>query len=545
MTSTPDAADAGEVSLVPDAADPGEVSLVPDLAPVVVPAVAPEADLALVPDPTGPTDLASRLAAAFRTGTDLDLADAEVDAGLIAALLVRPPDHPVAAPGEGLESARVPALRLTRAHVVGALDLAFAEVTAPVVLTGCRFDAQPVLTGACTRSLTLDGCTLPGLAARLVQVRGDLRLTGCTVTGTTSLENAEISGSLNLSASRLQVPGGRALSAGGMTVGGGVVGRRGLVVDGEARLVGAKISGGVLLHGATLSRPGGTALCLDEITTNRVELSDGFTCTGQLLMRSATITGRLSFFRARLIGAAVNGSSAPGSVGNKQVRALRARGMTAGEMELRPAQVEGLVDLSQAHVGALRDSEATWPAHLRLDGFTYDHLLGADPAPSVAARCRWLAREQETYRPQPYEQLAEYYRRLGHDADARRVLLAKERRRRATRPVPQRLGGWLLDALVGYGYRSELAAIWLAVLVVVGSLVFSAHHPRVIDPEHTPHFSPVVYAIDLLIPIGAFGLRTAYDPVGWTAWVADALIAAGWILATALVAGVSRRVGRD
>lgn len=34
------------------------------------------------------------------------------------------------------------------------------------------------------------------------------------------------------------------------------------------------------------------------------------------------------------------------------------------------------------------------------------------------------------------------------------------------------------------------------------------------------------------VPIGAFGLRAAYDPVGHTRWVADALIVAGWILAT-------------
>jgi hypothetical protein len=74
---------------------------------------------------------------------------------------------------------------------------------------------------------------------------------------------------------------------------------------------------------------------------------------------------------------------------------------------------------------------------------------------------------------------------------------------------------------------------------------FSTVEPLAIDPGHAPRFSAFIYTADLLIPIGAFGLRGAYDPVGWTSWVADVLIAAGWILATALVAGVSRRIGRD
>lgn len=475
-----------------------------------------------------PVDPAGLVADGFRDGVVVDLEGAEVAASVLAALLLDPPS-----PAAG----RVPALRLQRARISGVLDLECAQIGVAVSLERCRFDAAPQLAGAETRSVHLDRCRMPGLSARLAVVRGDLRILGCTLNGTLSLENADVSGTVVLSGSRLMRPGGRALSAGGLRVGGGVVGRGRLVVEGEARLVGAQVSGGVLLQGARFGNRGGVALCLDELVTNRLELSDGFTATGQVLMRNAQVSGRFSLYGARLDGA--TGTSGPGAA-----RALRARGMSAGELELRPASVEGLVDLSQARVGALRDSEDTWPAHLRLDGFTYEHLLGT-PAPSAAARCRWLAREQEDYRPQPYEQLAEYYRRLGHDADARRVLLAKERRRRRTRPVLARAGGYLLDGIVGYGYRSELAAAWLALLVVVGTVVFSGHPPRALDPEHQPHFTALVYTVDLLIPIGAFGLRNAYDPVGWTVWVADALIASGWILATALIAGVSRRVGRD
>ena len=51
-----------------------------------------------------------------------------------------------------------------------------------------------------------------------------------------------------------------------------------------------------------------------------------------------------------------------------------------------------------------------------------------------------------------------------------------------------------------------------------------------------PPFNALAYTLDLLIPIGAFGQRNAYVSTGPAQWLADALIAAGWILATAVIA---------
>jgi hypothetical protein len=467
------------------------------------------------------TDPEVAVVTAFTAGAWVDLGGATLRAEVLARVLQGGVE---AAPG------RTPALRLRNAIVTGRLDLSFADVTRPVHLERCVFDEAPRLTGASTRSLELIGCALPGLEARLLAVRGDLRLTSSRVDGPVSLENAEISGTLQLSGMCLTHPGGRALSAGGVVVGGGLCGRHGLRVSGEARLIGARVDGGVLLEGAEFRHPQGTALCLDEVVTNRVVLTDGFRSDGELRLRGAQVSGEVNLWRAYL--------RAP-------QRALRARGMSAGELVLVPAQVSGLVDLSRVQVGALRDNADSWPAELRLDGFTYEHLLPVGSAVDVAGRCRWLLRDAQAYRPQPYEQLAAYYRRLGHDDDARRVLLAKERRRRSTLHPAARMTGYLLDGLVGYGYRSWLAGVWLTVLVAAGTMVFSAVRPEAIEAQHRPHFTALVYTVDLLIPIGAFGLRSAYDPVGDTLWVANALIAAGWILATAVVAGVSRRIGRD
>jgi hypothetical protein len=60
-----------------------------------------------------------------------------------------------------------------------------------------------------------------------------------------------------------------------------------------------------------------------------------------------------------------------------------------------------------------------------------------------------------------------------------------------------------------------------------------------------PPFNAFTYTLDLLIPLGAFGLRSAYASAGAAQWLADALIAAGWILATAFIAGITRAIRRD
>ena len=119
-------------------------------------------------------------------------------------------------------------------------------------------------------------------------------------------------------------------------------------------------------------------------------------------------------------------------------------------------------------------------------------------------RLDWLNRSVD-YAPQPYEQLARYYRRLGHDDQARCVLLAKQRQRRRQRPWSARSSGWLQDALAGYGYAPGRALLLLAGEFVTGWLVFSARHPGPMDSAHHPAFDAALYTLDVLIPVSALG----------------------------------------
>ena len=65
-------------------------------------------------------------------------------------------------------------------------------------------------------------------------------------------------------------------------------------------------------------------------------------------------------------------------------------------------------------------------------------------------------------------------------------------------------------------------------------------------PWLLPPFQPLVYTLDLLIPIGGLGQRTSWywsnDSLQWLAYL---LIAFGWVLTTAVIAGVTRTLQKS
>jgi len=296
-----------------------------------------------------------------------------------------------------------------------------------------------------------------------------------------------------------------------------------MTVDGGIRFAGARFLSGLFLDGVTIRRPDERALHGDNLTVvGRMSCGGGFVAEGAVRLPHSRIEGELSFAGATLTE-------------------LTLTNTVVDDLNLRlAAPPTGPVDLRHTRCTVLRDDPSSWPASLALDGLSYEALDGDT---RVAQRLRWLRRDPDGYRPQPYEHLAALLRRLGADADARKVLLHKQRRRRAGQRWPARVVGALLDATVGYGYRPWRAALWLAALLAAGTAMFSVWRP-VPDGTARP-FDAVVYTMDLLVPISVFGLRDSYVPVGSTRWLAYLLTAAGWLLATALVAGITRALRRD
>ena len=176
-----------------------------------------------------------------------------------------------------------------------------------------------------------------------------------------------------------------------------------------------------------------------------------------------------------------------------------------------------------------------------LDGLVYEDL--SDPLPAVR-RLGWLARSRE-FRPRPFRQLAEFYRSSGRDEDARLVVLLTAQRMRRRTPGPAgRVYGVLLDLTVGYGYRPWLAGAWLLGLLAAGSAYFAGHRLAPLPAYGGLHFNPVVYTLDLLIPLLSLGQANDWNPTGGSLAVAYALVISGWVLVAALVAGVTRVLNR-
>ncbi|RNF83000.1 oxidoreductase [Streptomyces botrytidirepellens] len=447
-----------------------------------------------------------------------------VRAEVVAALLLG---------GNTEQSSRVASLRLAGAHITGRLDLAGADISHLLWLRECRLAQEVGLHAASTRTIRITGSRVPGVEAELARIDGHLDLDGSVMeTGRLSLMNAHVAGELDMDGTRILAPGEWAVWAGGLTMGGGIYCRDGFTARGGVRLPGAQLSGGLFMPGARLENPDGVALVADNVTAPVVDMSQGFSAAGTLRIRGARISDLLTLERATLGGSDT---------------ALLGVGMQVGTFDFTVATPPaGAVDLQGARVTVLHDHEQSWPKEVRMDGLFYGSLRSdrTSPQDDVAHRVAWI-RRNPGYAPQPYEQLASCYRQTGHDDAARRVLLEKQRHRRRTLNPPGRVWGYLLDAAVGYGYRPWLAALWMTTLCLLGTLVFSARSPIRTKPGEGNPFNPFIYTIDLLFPIGDFGQRSAWHWEGATQWLSYLLIAVGWLLTTAVVAGVSRTLNRN
>jgi hypothetical protein len=444
------------------------------------------------------TDTERAVAAKFATGSEADVTgwpDRTVRADALRFMLL---GGVTAEPGDRVE------LKLTAARVDGALEVDFADIDAPVTLRRCVFAGPISFFGSHLRRLTLSGCEFPKLTLGAATIDGTVALRGCTCSGLVSFGGATIGGSL--------------------------------------------LMGGCVLAGA------GIAFDSTSLRVRRDVLAeDGFTCKGAMRLDRAEIEGILSFEGAVLRG---SGDAAAGVLRQDDIArgglddsewsasvAFSGRHLTARELILLPSQPPGgLVDLRHARVGLLRDAPATWPPSLRIDGLAYEALAEGD---ELGARLRWLRLGPRRFRPQPYAHLAQMYRAAGRDEDARTVLLAGERHRRESLPLPARWWGWLQDATVGYGYLPVRAGLWLVTLFAAGAIVFGLRPPRPADPGKAPDFVSAVYSLDLILPVGDFGQQAAYHPRGATVWLAYALIVAGLILATTVAAAGARRLRRQ
>jgi hypothetical protein len=455
-------------------------------------------------------------------------------------------------------------------QVTGPIDLSMSDISSLSIGAGCALRAPGRtalnLTNTAIRSLLrLDEDTT---------VEGTIRLAGAVVHGTLAV-HGELS-----DPERLSLLGG-----GSMTV------------DGPVYLNGLRVTGGrVNFHGATLGsldadgaqlhNPGGYTIRLSQtLVKGSVRLTNRFTSTGLVSISRAAIEGRL-----QLTGAAL---TCPGPApGNEQGHALEARSASIrGGLDLGWKHVAPSVDFSDATTTSLADDPHRWPERYTIAGLTYERLESPQGAPprrvwDQAARCAWLSRQTE-FDSGPYEQAARVFRQHGYTAEAERILIAQ--RRHAGRvngagssPLKRILD--LLYASVGYGYRPT-RVLWLlaALLVLVacsleipavqatlranngngivfttaGALPDSPHLASRTGSNSSPQldvcgdgqvrcFSPVLYAIDTVVPLISLDQRTTWYPdqhVRWgalTMWWLNIATMLGWLLSSIFVLSLTR-----
>ena len=249
---------------------------------------------------------------------------------------------------------------------------------------------------------------------------------------------------------------------------------------------------------------------------------------GELHLADAKISGTLDLHNATLINAAG--------------KALYLEDAEIGTLILTPKQApDGAVDLTNAKATRFTDDQGTWPRTLVLRGFTYGTL--ENDQLSVRSRLSWLARQPSGPVPQTYDQLAAAYRRAGQEEAVRKVAVAKQwHNRHALNPL-----NWLWYATVGYGYRPWLAGIWLMLLISLGTWIFGGAYPAhmVATQPHPPAFNQFAYTLDVLLPIVDLGQKSAWRPQGPALYCSWGLPIAGWVLTTAVVAGLTGILKRD
>ena len=506
-----------------------------------------------------------------------------------------------------LDGSEFPGIEAPNLEVESDLELSRVRSSRTVNLTGAHLQRDLRLRGA---RLSRGEDQQAALAADHLVVDGSVACDGgFEATGTITMAGARVNGAVRLDGAKITVRGQQklAFNGDGMTVGHDFT-AEGLRAGGEVRLVDVSIASTLELRGAELVSDDGVALRLDRAEISSSLYCDrGFKAVGDIAAIGTHVKGSVYLNRAE-IGRPKPAAEAEGpretGVALRLVRAridgdlgcwenFIAHGVidlsrlsVAGEFNLVTTDLmgyptaadltngrfatlaiggepsAGLLDFTKAKTDFFRDG----PAHrergaLILDEFEYNSIQMTHV--TVEQRTQWLLRAMEAskqkpggdndgYLPQPYDELAEAYRRAGNDIDARHILLAKYQQRNhvtSWRRFPTKLWNYLQDIAIGYGYAPMRALMWLLGLYIFGVLLFRyGAKPISITSAH-PSFTlnnSVSYTLDLLLPTSSLSDRQIWQSANGLGEVAAAgFVVCGWVLTATVFAAAARVLQRN
>ena len=401
----------------------------------------------------------------------------------------------------------------------------------------------------------------PLRTARLdgTEILGNFWASDSTLRGELRAADLHVGGSFLLNRARLEGPRTDVVRADRLRVGSDLACRDG-EISGSVQLQGANIGANLDLRATNLLEPAwhrhraGCKPALDLGTANigrDLVCASGnrpFRAEGQVRLRRAVI-GRQTNFWSCVLG------EEPGRP------AFHAFGLVTQELSLLPSEPpRGPVVLRQAQCELFGDNDALWQATSGLDveDFVYENfsqpIEATDHAPVRERLDRLATTSGRRYQPGPYDQLAAVLRDNGHEEHATTVLVAKQRRRyqaiaAASRPALRpsvHLWSLLQRVTVSYGYRPLRALLWLLAFAAAGTTWFSVNPlTDPINQDDRPVWNPFLYTVDQLVPIVNLGHDVMWRAEGVSQWITVVLIAAGWVLATTVAAGITRALRRD
>jgi hypothetical protein len=367
---------------------------------------------------------------------------------------------------------------LKSAKVAGDVDMAGADVAAPILLGFAKVDGNLNMSGA--RITMLDAPSLhvgESLVMKSVEQRaGSL--------AEIALGNAKIDSGLDMSRARARI-----LDAPSLRVGGNL--NLDTAAIEEVNLKEASVGGNLSMEGARITTLDASSLHVGESLLMSVERQTGGP-VAEIAVGNAKIDDLLD-----LAGARATKLNAPSlRVGGN----LNLNSANIEEVDLKEASVGGYIqvgargdqptigalDLSNARAGSLLDDGKPWPKIMHLDGFTFSRLANQD---MIKRSHNWWddwARLDLSNSSYPYEQLAAAHSAAG-DRDAADDFHYYERVRAAESP------SWTVRPLshvlrwgagYGIGYYMFRALYWAIGLSLLGALFLRYCANKGIEGKH-------------------------------------------------------------
>ncbi len=499
-----------------------------------------------------------------------------------------------------------------------------AKVDGHFDINGAVLAGQFSANGAHFRGKVGDAITAQGLKAagwfmHLAEVDGRFDINGAVLEGQFGAKGAHF-----------RVKDGDAINAQAVKAAGWIM-RNGCRAAGHINLSGTQMQ--VLdLSDSTVDARGSVAISLVNARCENVFAAPGFSALGAFVCDGAKITGVLLLRKAHILAGAFEAPDAANeSYGH--TLAISAVDAEIGRLALPETigtkagpNVVGVIDLSHARIGTLEDYRAGWyppvePTHrlrpwlqknratrwstlepndkrwdiqhLVLDGTVYEHLehpngtVNGDGEPNWRARMRWLMSQgrsqlRQCFNPQPWQQLAQTFARMGYEEDARQIAIQRRILQRAAEPnLFMRLVSFLLQIFANYGFSPWRTVLWSIGVVVLCGAIYAGLGQCAFDCPiafgagtdlrqiasgefigvagdvlaeanndggvgQYPAFNPWFYSLDLFIPILDLGSDAYWRPISLAGYVLSVIeqILGAFLVALA-VTGFTGLLTRD